>query len=1146
MKTDETVTKGNGRYANQQYHGNWESSRQMVPGRPQAYEKQKYSGKKFSGSKDFSISHNTRKTDFPSPKKDGGHRVPIENTPTNITDTPSQMYNTPSLRQDPRHEMTPDSKRQFKYPSSNNVPSVSEIEADLLGEQWDSSEEAELLNDEETPQGTKQTPPSSATRSTSLARGNGTKERVNDPVRELTIGSREMVGKEQQKVQLEDLFSSPAHCEFNEQKESHTIQSGTVSDQQSLLTWSSNRPLPSIAHNEMQSVGVQRSDAEVQRLDDDQLQTLLTVTPDVAPTNQNLDLGAMSDDLTESFRDHQPPDMSTSVMLNAIVNSQFSEQDVSVGDLSSLLSDTSEVSLVPGMEFPLASENDSSKAVGDGRPRPRESKHSLSVLEAALDSHEDWQTKYLQEAAMNERKSPLHLFVSRLPPSLPLEEHQLLSSEFALTHGDEGNFATVMTNLQESRLIAGLSLSKPSTDDESQMELGSVTNSTIVTALQSNLLEAGWIEGIEPSVSDITSLKESGQASTLFASQLQQDSLSSLSTATPEDGVATELGQQSNTRLSTAQNIVDMKDLGAVSLPRMLGLTTSRHSESIWNSTIATDCQSNSSFDDPAIVQKVHQDRAEDVSETSNENKLLGEDALKDDSELNSFVETDTSNRSSMSSESLKPLGDGCEASPTSPHLDNSVTLPEETPLDPTGEGPRDMASSDSSNSFFSSEEEEIANVSLTGSEYSSANSLEKVVTSTTSVTHSSNSLELFPSAFPSVCETEVSNQDPNMNTFPPGFAESLPKPGVHADVFTTPPQSPNPVDTCASLEEDNPYLFDEDKDSDEGIMFTASKEAQSSSYEDQTESTEETDLKLNSPEYFEATEERSDNYDQSHAPGIHESETQVLLPSGDHEVGSTKGSTELMVSLEGEPSPEVLLDKDEYLDLSEEELRATLETSKEHHDNYSSAKQESDLMFLIGCFPDLEPSYINQLLKKCGDNMEDALSIALVSMATPVPLEKSKSRSPSSLEEFDHMKKGLSSDVKLSPNVRHHGHTFAVSGSRTIPGVQSMCDLPSVTSKFETEQGEQALCVNDEVLARVLQEQLDLEASPEESSSKHFESSVPPTVIEEPDHEETAEGSPGVTEDDNLVLTLSASFAKQLQALFGAVDKHLPHEGIL
>ena len=1145
VKPGENGTKGNGRYANQQNHGNWESSRQKLPGQRQTNEKPE---KTFPGSKDSSTGYNdTRKTDFHSLKKDGEHRVPSEYTSKDKTETPSQ-YITPSLRLDHKYSPMPESKMEVTYPSSNNVPSVSEIEADLLAEQWDSSEETELLNDEDINMSleTKQTTPPSAIRDTSLAGENGTKERVAVPARDLvsvTYTSEETVVKEQHKVQLEDLFSRPVKSEGKGQNESHTFQDATLDDQQSLLTWNTESPLPSIEkHNagvqssdsgvQSSYVGVQLLDAVVQRSDDNQHQTLFKEPPDVVLTNKTHDMSAVSDSVTESFNEHLPPNMSTSEMLHLIVNSQFAEQDVFADDLSSLLPDQTEASQIPSPDFPLASKNDSTHD-----SNPTESNRSLSLLEAAFDSHEGWQTEYLEEAAMDEMKSPLHLYASKLHTGLPLEEEQLLSNEVLPAHNDLENVLTDLpgNSLRKSRLIAGLSLTKP-TDDESQ--LGRSNDSTVVTALQSNLLEAGWFDGDKPSMSE----KEGRQASSLVESQLQQDSLSSFSSATPtlvED--ESSVGHLTTTAQS-ANKTFNLKDIGSASLSRMLGVTTSHHSESIWSSDkrfIPTDCQSNSSFEDPAIVQKVHQDKIEDVaSEVSNDKELLGEDTQNGDLELNSSVETDPSNRNSVENESLKSLQDDSEPDSTFPHLVNSVNIPEETDIIP--EGPRGIPTSDSSDSFFSSEEEEITNIPLAGSDFSSADSLDKVVSSTASVTQSSNSLELFPSAFPSVCEPQDSNQDPNMDIVPPGFAKILPEPDVHTDVFTTPPQSPDPVGTYASLE-DCPYLSDEDKHSDEGITFTASELAQSSGYEDQTEVMEEFGLKLDSTECSEVTKEGNNTFYLSHAPEIHESETQILLPSLDEEIETT---TELMNSVEGDPLSEGLFDQDEYF-VSDEELRATLKASREHRDDCSSAKQESDLMFLIGCFPDLEPSYLNQLLKKCGDNVEDALSIALVSMATPVTLERNSTCSPGSQEEFEYTKEEESYEVKLSPDVHHPSRTFAERESRIISGVQSMCDLPSARNTFESQHQEEALCVNDEVLARVLQEQLDLEASTEESSSKY--SPVPSTRVENHDREDTAaevKHSPDVSEDDNLVLTLSASFAKQLQALFGAVEKHLPHEG--
>ncbi len=147
-----------------------------------------------------------------------------------------------------------------------------------------------------------------------------------------------------------------------------------------------------------------------------------------------------------------------------------------------------------------------------------------------------------------------------------------------------------------------------------------------------------------------------------------------------------------------------------------------------------------------------------------------------------------------------------------------------------------------------------------------------------------------------------------------------------------------------------------------------------------------------------------------------------------------------------------------------------------------SAATKETDLSFLIGCFPDQDPSYLQKLLTKYGD-VENALSIALDSTGMTVPLDNYN-------ESYE--------EVKDQRNPKRLKNTENVD------------------------------CSDDEKIAQLLQE---------EEGGKPVAMVTPRTP---------ATGSHDDSVDDNLVLTLSDSFAAQLQSLFGRVDEHIPHEGIV
>ena len=162
-----------------------------------------------------------------------------------------------------------------------------------------------------------------------------------------------------------------------------------------------------------------------------------------------------------------------------------------------------------------------------------------------------------------------------------------------------------------------------------------------------------------------------------------------------------------------------------------------------------------------------------------------------------------------------------------------------------------------------------------------------------------------------------------------------------------------------------------------------------------------------------------------------------------------------------------------------------------EHKDS-SSEVFHRDLKFIVDCFPDLESDYLEQLFIKCDNNLNDTLSIALVTMITPdEESEESLTDSPI---------KNPSPD-KAEPT--HPAH-----------GVE---------------------CSNDEQIAKALQEELNEGEEFREVGGSN-ESNLSSRG------KETGEGERVC--DDGFVLTLNEGFAEQLQTSFWPVNQYLPYSG--
>lgn len=206
-------------------------------------------------------------------------------------------------------------------------------------------------------------------------------------------------------------------------------------------------------------------------------------------------------------------------------------------------------------------------------------------------------------------------------------------------------------------------------------------------------------------------------------------------------------------------------------------------------------------------------------------------------------------------------------------------------------------------------------------------------------------------------------------------------------------------------------------------------------------------------------------------------------------------------------------------------------------------ADPQSDLLFLVECFPDLSKQFLQLLLQQSQGNVEGAVSTALVSTVT------SPTQPVLPHDVGDIFGLALAYDqVYQQVQGRLDVQTSSMNGSSAA----------SVTSESDVEGGangdlasEDDECMNDEEIARIMQEQLNL-AESEEASLQAVERIVMQEReqrAEERRRKEEAQVTERallgeVQEDDNLVLRLSRSLASQLQRMFGSVEKHLTVEG--
>lgn len=241
-----------------------------------------------------------------------------------------------------------------------------------------------------------------------------------------------------------------------------------------------------------------------------------------------------------------------------------------------------------------------------------------------------------------------------------------------------------------------------------------------------------------------------------------------------------------------------------------------------------------------------------------------------------------------------------------------------------------------------------------------------------------------------------------------------------------------------------------------------------------------------------------------------------------------------------------------------------------------SSSTIMNDLDFLSDCFPALGRSYLGLLYQQCRGDVSTVVSRALVSsdhaMSTPYnmvfayPLLGDESYAVMDENSSTVSSTSHTSDLQGQP------HTLAEEEARadaTEPALwlinylrsdeedrpadldkdddfghlldQEMPDLEDFEGLANIDQ-----CIDDEEIARVLQEQLNLDVEP---GDKRQPPSLKELAIKAQPQEQTrgsitTEGGGG--EDANLVLKLSRSLAQQLQELFGSVSELLHIPGLL
>ena len=204
---------------------------------------------------------------------------------------------------------------------------------------------------------------------------------------------------------------------------------------------------------------------------------------------------------------------------------------------------------------------------------------------------------------------------------------------------------------------------------------------------------------------------------------------------------------------------------------------------------------------------------------------------------------------------------------------------------------------------------------------------------------------------------------------------------------------------------------------------------------------------------------------------------------------------------------------------------------------------EAGDLGFLRECFPDLDANYLEQLYHHCGGDVEAAVSRALLGYSYPhagneVGTEDTNSNISSSGFTREHAPWVQADDdvAQDTKNITQQVLEYLHGDSEGMTFGQLGREQFNVT---ETDVHPD--CVDDEEIARQLQQELNLEL---QNSPPRHSPGPPPQPPPEEQRTPPAKEGEAPESDDNLVLKLTPSLALQLQEMFGSVTELLPFPG--
>ena len=223
-------------------------------------------------------------------------------------------------------------------------------------------------------------------------------------------------------------------------------------------------------------------------------------------------------------------------------------------------------------------------------------------------------------------------------------------------------------------------------------------------------------------------------------------------------------------------------------------------------------------------------------------------------------------------------------------------------------------------------------------------------------------------------------------------------------------------------------------------------------------------------------------------------------------------------------------------------------DTSGAQYSVIPTGEPGADMLFLVECFPDLEEGYLERLLIRNQGNVEETVSMALLSSMAGTPLSP---LSGNTYFEYRTQTSDESSKSGGSVSFLTRAEDFEGTANDEVLARTLQDKLDHDTKGcgvakegvLHLENGGLYLgSKDDEEIARILQEELNHS----DAGTEHVQSdSVTLRDGAKPLHDgmpylETV--TPINVEDDNLVLKLTPSLARQLQNLFGPVKQHLPN----